>query len=68
MYGIAEKILVCGFGGGVGREGETSGDTIGGDGFREGRGKGCGREGAYCSEGLQPAETGALVLSKQGVH
>lgn len=53
MYGIAEEIVVCGFGGGVGREGEASGDAIGGG---EGRGTGGGgRGGASCWEGLEPA-------------
>jgi hypothetical protein len=32
MGGIAEEIVLCGFGGGVGREGEASGDAIGGGG------------------------------------
>jgi hypothetical protein len=59
--------VVCGFGG-VGREGKASGDAIGGVGFREGRGKGGGREGASCWESLQPAQTMASVLSKQEVH
>ena len=34
-----------------------SGDTIGGGGFREGRGEGGGREGASCWKGLQTAQT-----------
>ena len=56
MCGIPEEIVVCGFGGGVGREGETSGDAIGGGGFREGRGTGGGgRGGASCWEGLELA-------------
>jgi hypothetical protein len=63
VYGIAEKTVV---GGGVAREGEARGDAIGGVGFREGRGKGGGREVASCWEGLQPAQTVASVLSKQG--
>ena len=38
MSGIAGEIVLCGFGGGVGREGagEASGDAIGGGGLREG--------------------------------
>jgi hypothetical protein len=67
-YGIAEEIVVCGFDGGVGREREANSDAIGGVGFREGRGKGGGWEGASCWEGLQPAQTVVSVLSKQGVH
>jgi len=56
VCGIAEEIVVCGFGGGVGREGVASGDAIGGGGFGEGRGTGGGgREGASCCwEGLEP--------------
>ena len=68
MYEIAEEKVVCGFGGGVGREGEASGDAIGGGGFREGRGKGGGQKGASCWEGLQPAQNVTSVSSKQGVH
>lgn len=59
MCGIAEEIVLCGFGGGVGREGEASGDAIGGGGLREGRGTGGGgRVGASCCEGLEPAPVG----------
>jgi hypothetical protein len=55
VCGIAEEIEDCGFGGGVGREGEASGDAIGGGGFREGRGTGGGgRGGASSWEGLEP--------------
>jgi hypothetical protein len=55
VCGIPEEIVVCGFGGGVGREGEARGDAIGGGGFREGRGTGGGgRGGASCWEGLEP--------------
>ena len=36
MCGIAEEIVVCGFGGGVGRERNASGDAITGGGFGEG--------------------------------
>jgi len=42
-----EEIPVCGFGGGVGREGEASGDAIGGGGSREGRGGEAAGEGAH---------------------
>jgi hypothetical protein len=36
VSGIAGEIVLCGFGGGVGREGEARGDAIGGGGLREG--------------------------------
>jgi hypothetical protein len=38
VCGIAEEIVICGFGGGVGREGEgeARGDAIGGGVCREG--------------------------------